>query len=643
MNKDYVQGSLFEEDYLIRTLGNLGSSPEIALTELVANAWDAGATEIQIFIPDQEEGDQLIIEDNGTGLTKNEFYNRWMKLGYNRLKHQGKKVEFPTGIKLQRSAYGRNGIGRHGLLCFNNEYKVITEKDGKRSTFVITTKSETEPFLIKSENFAKSNGHGTRLEVIITKNRPKSERILEVLSARFLHDPQFTISINGKTINLEEHSGLLFTENIEPEGIKFKIHLIDSKKARKSTIYQGVAIWQEGRMVGEPSWILGKEMILDGRTKFAKRYTAVIKTNNLAEYIVEDWTGFKRSKKLDLAFKEISLCIQKMFSKIASENIEETTSQIKKEYQKEYENLSPLAKYEFNEAIENIARSNPTARQDAISLAVETVINLEKTRSGTELLNKLSLLSEEDVEGLNKILDNWSIKDALTVLDEIDQRISVIEAIRKLSGDKSIDELHVLHPLITRARWVFGPEFDSPEYSSNKQLHTAVEKVFKKKIRKDAFNNHRKRPDIVVAGDSTFSITGTVTYDSENAISAVNKILIIELKKGGSNLSREERNQAVGYVEDFMGCGAFINNPYISAFVVGETFSEKISPVQAIKNENGVEMGKVKICLFSQIVDSAEKRLFGLRSRLNERYSDVSGMELIRKQSKQLSLLKIVQ
>jgi hypothetical protein len=120
-----IQGSLFEEDYLIRTLGSLGNSSEVALTELVANAWDAGATIVDIFIP-EEKGQNLIIEDNGIGLSKDEFYSRWMKLGYNRLKYQGKKVLFPKGTDQQRFAYGRNGVGRHGMLCFNNEYKVIT-------------------------------------------------------------------------------------------------------------------------------------------------------------------------------------------------------------------------------------------------------------------------------------------------------------------------------------------------------------------------------------------------------------------------------------------------------------------------------------------------------------------------------------
>jgi hypothetical protein len=631
--KKYIQGSLFEEDYLIRTLGNLANSSEVALTELVANAWDAGATLVEIFIP-EKLGEKLTIEDNGIGMTKDNFYSRWMKLGYNRLKHQGKKVEFPNGISLNRFAYGRNGVGRHGMLCFNNEYEITTNKNGIESKFTITTVSENEPFLIKSENFSKTNKSGTKLEVIVSKNLPKSETILEIISARFLHDPKFIISINKQTIQLEQHKGLINFEKIEIDGINLTVNLIDSKKARKSTIYQGIAIWQGGRLIGEPSWILGTNMVLDGRTQEAKRYSVVVQTNDLADFIKEDWTGFRRDKRLDNIFFKIEESILKMFSEIAKDNIDDTTKQIKNNYKSQYNELTPLGKYEFNEAIRHITLNNPTAKQESISLAVETVLNLEKTRSGSELLLKLSILSNEDIIGLNNLLENWSIKDALTVLDEIDKRISVIEAIRKLSNDSSVDELHILHPLIASARWIFGPEFDSPEYSSNSQLQTTVEKVFGTKIDKNHFNNNRKRPDIVVMGNSTFSITGTIDFDHENGISNINKILIIELKRGGFKLGRTERNQAVGYVEDFMNCGTIIGNPYISAYIVGESFSEKIQPIQSIENENKVEMGKVQICLFSQIVDSSERRLFNLRSRLNERYSDISGIELFNQQKK---------
>lgn len=115
ISKSYVQGSLFEEDYLIRTLGALVHSPEIALTELVANAWDAGATMVDIFIPDEYD-QKLVVEDNGTGLTQEQFEQRWMKLGYNRMKHQGKNVLFPPNVEGKRLAYGRNGVGV--LSCY---------------------------------------------------------------------------------------------------------------------------------------------------------------------------------------------------------------------------------------------------------------------------------------------------------------------------------------------------------------------------------------------------------------------------------------------------------------------------------------------------------------------------------------------
>lgn len=627
----FIQGSLFEEDYLIRTLGPLGSYAEIALTELVANAWDAGASEVDIFIP-ENYGEKLIIQDNGIGLSKEQFHSRWMKLGYNRLKHQGKNVVFPPGIQGKRLAYGRNGVGRHGMLCFNKEYTVITANDKTESTFVITTLSESQPFVIKSEQFKNTKNHGTRLEVIVAKNLPNPDKILNIISARFLHDPAFTVSINRKIVPLEEHAGLVDSSELKiSDDITLQVHFIDSQKAAKSTLYQGIAFWQGGRLVGEPSWVLGHDILLDGRTKFAKQYTVVVKTDDLAEYILEDWTDFKKVEVIREVYKKVAEYVHQTFKTIAKEHIEETKEQVKSDFALDMKKLTPLAKYEVDEAIESIALNHPTAKPEVITLAVEAIINLEKTRTGKNLLLKLSQFSDEDIEGLNSLLDKWSIKDALSVLDEIDKRLTVIEAIRKLSDDEETDELHVLHPLVTNARWLFGPEFESAEYASNRQIKNAVEAVFKKTVSRQVFNNHKKRPDIVVLSDATLSATGTETFDSATELSTIDKILLIELKKGGFKLSRKERDQAVGYVEDFMDCGNLIGNPYIYAFVIGKDFSEKVQPTTAVSNANQVEMGKVRIATFGQLVDTAERRLFGLRSKLAERYDDISGIELFNK------------
>lgn len=627
---EYIQGTLFEEDYLIRSLGALVNYPDIALTELVANAWDAGASEVNIKIPHERE-ELLIIEDNGVGMTQNEFHSRWMKLGYDRIKHQGRKVKFPPGHTGSRLAYGRNGVGRHALLCFDDEYKVITKSEGQESTFTICTLSESQPFVIKSEGTCEKNGHSTCLEVCVKRNLPNPERTLDVISARFLHDPQFTVRINGKSVPLEKHIGLIDSKKLTVNGKELEVLFIDSQKAARKTLYQGVAFWQGGRLVGEPSWILGENSIIDGRTRFAKKYTVVAKSNDLADYVNDEWTGFRDHEVMDEIYKSITDYIEDMFRKIAREHIEDTKQSIKADFNEDIVRLGPLGQYEVEEVIEDIAIKHPTIRPEVISIAVEAVIGLEKSRSGKELLHKLSQLSEEDIAGLNQLLDKWSIKDALCVLDEIDRRINIIEAIKKLSSDKNIDELKILHPLVTEARWLFGPEFDSPEYTSNKQLKTAVKEIFDVDLGIEVFENPRKRPDIAILADSSISVTGTDTFDVNSNMTTLTKILIIELKRGGFELTRKERNQAVGYVEDFIGCGSIIGNPYIYAFVVGERLSGKVQPVQTIKNQNEVEVGKARITTFSQLVDTAERRLFSLREKLSHRYEDISGMELYKK------------
>ena len=88
--------SLFEEDFLKRDIGgSVASHPDIALTELVANSWDAGATRVDIHIP-SNNNEELWIQDNGIGMDSDDFKNHWMKIRYNRLKDQGSLVIFPS-------------------------------------------------------------------------------------------------------------------------------------------------------------------------------------------------------------------------------------------------------------------------------------------------------------------------------------------------------------------------------------------------------------------------------------------------------------------------------------------------------------------------------------------------------------------
>lgn len=307
---------------------------------------------------------------------------------------------------------------------------------------------------------------------------------------------------------------------------------------------------------------------------------------------------------------------------LSRSSINKTKEIIKQEFKEKLKDASPLTLYEIDEVIENISVFAPKARQESVMVAVDAIINLEKSKSGRELLAKLALFNEDDIEGLNQLLNKWTVKDALTVLTEIDRRLTVIEAIRKLSKDTKIDELQYLHPLLTEARWLFGPEYDSAEYMSNRQLQTIIGNLFKDKAIQRQDINYKKRPDIVCLENSTMAITGTEEFSDETELSTINKILIIELKRGGSKITREERTQVENYSEDLL---AAFPNARINAYIVGHKIGDNMQRVKTIGNN---EAGKVFVSTFSQIVDTAERRLFGLRQKLASMYDDVPGMEL---------------
>ena len=625
--------ALFEEDYVLRSLSRIGYDPDTALTELVANTWDAGATKVNVVIP-ADTGGTLLVEDDGHGMTEDQFRRRWMTLGYNRQKTQGDNVQFPTDrADWVRRAFGRNGIGRHGLLCFSDHYTVETWTNGELSTFVIGTRNQPSPFYILSHQTDTRQGHGTRLLVEVERHRPDPDRIRTVLSGRFLHDPQFIVSVNGQSVLLSEHEGLLEERKIQVET-EFNVtaYVVDTTRTAKSTRYQGVAFWVSNRLVGLPSWSVGPMAILDGRVRFAKRYAIVIECG--AEWLTEvesDWSKFKTTERTELLFEAVNNYAQEMVEKLSANLVEENSEDALYKNREELRTLPRRSMLEVAQFTKTVVHDQPGIPPETLNKVVKAVIKIQKARSGASFLDKLMRLDEHDIDGLDRLLGQWTVEDALTVLDEIDNRLSIIAAMEKLSGDPEADELHTLHPLVTQARWLFGPEFDSSEYASNNTLRTVATSLFKTRKKHQFFTNAAKRPDIVVLSDATISIVGTESFDSaRDHLVMMRDILLIELKKGRSEIGRAEMNQASEYVDELVSSGGIEGFPFFHAFVVGHTVAPNISTVNG-REFNGALRGRVTATTYNQLALTANRRLHGLKARIPSRYEEVSGYELVQK------------
>ena len=114
------------EGRLLQELGErLVASPEVALVELIKNAFDADSPTCEVRI---EEGDKtLVIADKGHGMTFDEFAERWMNIATDI------KVKNPSSRLYRRALTGAKGIGRFAVRFLGSHLTLITvAKDPSR-------------------------------------------------------------------------------------------------------------------------------------------------------------------------------------------------------------------------------------------------------------------------------------------------------------------------------------------------------------------------------------------------------------------------------------------------------------------------------------------------------------------------------
>jgi hypothetical protein len=156
----------------------------------------------------------------------------------------------------------------------------------------------------------------------------------------------------------------------------------------------------------------------------------------------------------------------------------------------------------------------------------------------------------------------------------------------------------------------------------------AIWLCYRARIEKKDFLNSRKRPDIIVLGDATVSGCATENFQPESGLASLRDILLIELKRGGSTIERENVFQLDGYVQDLLKSGHIEGTPFIHAFVVGHKVNPKVEPAREI-GPMGQTRARILAVTYDRLVRSAEMRLFGLRKRLNERYAELTGQDLL--------------
>ena len=592
------------------------NNPFNAVIELIANAYDAGANNLWITWPiknnldDSVTSSEAIFRDDGHGMSKIDFDKIWNQLSYNRIENQGQYVDINfEGEIIKRQVYGRNGKGRHSPFAFTNKYKIKTVKNNELSLFEV--KINDESFIIEHiKTIETDEDNGTEITFNVNYDKILSaEEIKETIATRFLKDDSFTIYLNDDKINLadvDEDNILEFTCDVD--GTKVTIIQLESSNRSIYKKFHGLS-WRIGiRLIEDKTW----DDLLDGRRRISKKFNFIIYADILKDYVNETMTGFINDDYVDHVKKIVYDTIKKSLNNYLKEVNNKNKRLILEDNLPDIKKLSLIGKEEIGTFITEVQENCPSINFNDLKATTEIFIKLQKSKSGYGLLHKLSELSSSDYDELNEVLKEWDVHSAKIVLDEIKWRLDIIKELRLKMDDPNTDEVHELQPIFEKGLWIFGPEFEAIEYTSNESLSNVIRKIFKKD--NIDVENPLSRPDFVVLPEDgrSVSLYSTPSFNEDNETDDVGKLLIIELKKGGFKITSNEVHQTQWYIEQLIDGGFLSDKAQIQAFVLG--IKVKAREMKLGDNDNIRIIPKQ----YHVILNKAENRLFNLEKTIRE-------------------------
>lgn len=188
---------------------NLYSNIAAVLSEVIANAWDADATIVNIETSESEEMPFISISDNGNGMTIDDINERFLKVGYQ------KRYEAATSPVLGRPVMGRKGIGKLSLFSIAKEITVLSAKNGQKNAFLINVDDIHDVILNKQSDYSPRElssdlvtfEKGTRIELRNPRRdfRNIVDRMKTKIARRFsVFSNEFKVILNNSPITLED-------------------------------------------------------------------------------------------------------------------------------------------------------------------------------------------------------------------------------------------------------------------------------------------------------------------------------------------------------------------------------------------------------------------------------------------------------
>ena len=473
------------------------------ISELVANAWDAGASRVEITIPDGalDDGSEIVVSDDGDGMSDSDLRERYLVVGRDRRAEEGTDQRTAPS----RMVMGRKGIGKFAGFGIARQVEVESARDNSAARLlmdygVIENAAKTARRVVTFPHTEPTGevSKGTRVVLRgITKYRTRSiavDGLRKSLARRFsVIGNGFEVAINGSDITAEERDLKALLE-VGQDGEKYLWEYDDVEISPDSGwrvdgwigalsrtnkaldgIARGVVIMARGKLVQEPFVF---------QATVGQQYALSYLVGEIhAEFVdgVDDTVGTARSTLvwdapqndalLTWGATQVQAIAREWAERRAGDNERRLAENplYKKFLDETEQHDNPRAKKIADKLIRSIVSRNVTAQDSESDEVVQMCIDFVEFDAFWELAEALTeAKTTTDPIELARLFREWEIVEAKEMARVTKGRIATIQKLSDLIAANAL-EVPILHNFLKEFPWVIDPRWllvdDETQYS----------------------------------------------------------------------------------------------------------------------------------------------------------------------------------
>lgn len=489
---------------IIDSLGiHMYQSPLAAIAELIANAWDADAAEVRVTLPTDTDGHaEIVIEDDGAGMTFADCQDRYLTVGRNRRLADGERS--PGG----RPFLGRKGIGKFAAFGIAGiiEIKTVSATTGERTVFVLDLEklrsgdlisnhaAEVEVVAADGPEEARCRSHGTRitLRALTIGRRLALRSFARSLARRFVLARQaspFCVTVNGMALPerldplgnpIEFTFPAAYREDerpdevtITPDGwahetlpggdevqwqVQFTQDPIDREELRGVSVYCGIRLAQAPFffLLSDASVGHHGRQYLTGRVRadYLDRMAPDIITTERQRIIWEDKTTHRFLAWGQTRLQELLGLWQRRRAEAKLFTIEGSLP-----------NFSPrIARLKSSEAkivkraLLRIAEIAAIDRPQFEELA-DTLLTAWEGGRLRSIIEEVALLETMDAGDLVNMLSEYQVLTALHVAEAVRAKLDIVDGLRRRIAERDFE--NAVRDYIAANPWLVSPRWET--------------------------------------------------------------------------------------------------------------------------------------------------------------------------------------